>query len=374
MITAIVGGQFGSEGKGAIAAHIAKDYSIHVRVGAANAGHTVYTHHQIAPHLGGQKIEKHVLQQLPCAAYTNPDAELVLGPGALISVEILAAEIDRNELWRRRLGYKPLSLLIDWRAHVVTPEHIAREQDTDLAARIGSTSTIAREGIGAATAARVMREAECVIAEEADPRLSSLMNHHRGLIAVNDAASFLHLRKGGDDILLEGTQGTGLSLTTGHPPYTTSRNTTASGLAADCGLGPGDIDRSIIVMRTFPIRVAGNSGPFYCDSEETTFESIGVDPERTTVTKLVRRIATFSSQQALEAVWMNRARETEIALTFADYLCPKLAGRTDLECDPAEVDLYLLNGFIERIVAATGVPVTMVGTGPYSYIRAEWAV
>src|SRR4051794_26179448 len=117
MITCVVGGQFGSEGKGAIAAAIAGEYDIHVRVGAANAGHTVYT----APHSDPGKAypQKHVLQQIPCAAYTHPGASLVLGPGALISPEILRAEIKLNEEWRVAKGLPDLRLLIDWRAHVI---------------------------------------------------------------------------------------------------------------------------------------------------------------------------------------------------------------------------------------------------------------
>lgn len=372
MITCVVGGQFGSEGKGAIAAAIAKDYDIHVRVGAANAGHTVYTLRReegLTEAEDRSVWDKHVLQQLPCAAYTNPEATLVLGPGALISAEILGAEIKLNEEWRvtNRLG--DLDLLIDWRAHVVCEHHIHREEETDLAARIGSTSTIAREGIGAATAARVMREAECRTARDLADQLRSLSWFRHADINVGDAVSALHLAKGSSNILLEGTQGTGLSLTTGAPPYTTSRNTTAAGLAADCGFGPGDIDRSIIVMRTYPIRVAGNSGPFYPDSEETSFEEIGVEPETTTVTKLVRRVATWSKQQALDAVWLNKAPQTEIALTFVDYICPGLAGKTNM-LDASTEGIDRINRGLNDISLTTDVPVTRLGTGPHSLIEA----
>lgn len=363
---------FGSEGKGAIAAAIAEEYSIHVRVGAANAGHTVYTMRKGTPNPGYPypHMDKHVLQQLPCAAYTNPNAELVLGPGALISEEILAEEIALNEEWRLRYEHPVLRLVIDCRAHIVTPEHISREQRTDLAERIGSTSTIAREGIGAATAARVMREAECVTAEKAGSKLHELAGRHTAL-AIIDAVSFLHDEAIRQDILLEGTQGTGLSLTTGAPPYTTSRNTTAAGLLADCGIAPGMLDRSIVVMRTFPIRVAGNSGPFYAGSRETCFEEIGVEPERTTVTKLVRRVATFSTEQARDAVRLNAAPHTEVALTFMDYVCPKLFGQSDLT-GMDEQEIAAMNSYLQQIASAAA-PVTIIGTGPHSLVRARWS-
>lgn len=365
MITAVVGGQFGSEGKGAVVADLALLYPIHVRVGAANAGHTFYTfgHDTLSPE---PERQKHVVQQLPCAAYANPDAMCVLGPGALISSEILQDEIHRNQEWRVQWKLPPLKLAIDHRAHVIQEEHIFREQETDLAERIGSTSTIAREGIGVATAARVMREDGCVTAN----RISSTLESWGPGIAVENTTRLLHKLKGKVNILLEGTQGTGLSITTGFFPYCTSRNTTAAGLAADCGLGPGDVTHSIVVMRTYPIRVAGKSGPFYPDSNETSFKDIGVEPEVTTVTKLERRVATFSMMQAEEAIRLNAAQRTEVALMFADYVVPSIAGLADLSKNIAEEEggdelQRLLNAIWEHC----RVTVTMLGTGPYSMIH-----
>lgn len=208
-VCALVGAQFGSEGKGLILSKIAKDYQHHVRVGAANAGHTLYD----------ADGEKHVMQQLPCAAYANPDANLYIGPGALISQNILMKEIDLLRRWRRDKGLEPKSIYIDYRAHVIQDVHILTEQATKLAHRIGSTSTIAREGVGAAQASRVMRSESCVMAGDA-------------VWAPDDSVVLVDvprmLSKVGS-ILLEGTQGTGLSLTTGFFPYVTSRNTTAAG-------------------------------------------------------------------------------------------------------------------------------------------------
>ena len=357
-VCAVVGGQFGSEGKGLIVGHIAKNYDHHVRVGAANAGHTLYV-----------DGVKRVMQQVPCAAYANPDAQLWLGPGALVSPEILADEITK--LWSNRsaLGLDAdVVLNIDARAHVVTPEHIAREQGTDLAERIGSTSATAREGIGAAQAARIMRESTCVTAED-------LFTKHLEQFAwttPGEWASEVRLRDvpmalaSRSKILLEGTQGTGLSLTTGPFPYVTSRNTTAAGLAADCGIAPNRLDRIVLVCRTWPIRVAGNSGPFWWDSVETDWESLNVDPEseRTTVTKKVRRVATFSIEQVREAVLLNGA--TEIALTFCDYMDPSLKGKEEID---------VLTGPVMQLVSTieeeTNVPVTMLGTGPQTVIDLE---
>lgn len=350
------------EGKGAVVAHIAKEYRHHVRVGAANAGHTLYT--KGVPTGGDWTYEKHVMQQVPCAAYANPEAILYIGPGAQISPGIFAAEVDRLAAWRSARGMRPAHLFVDRRAHLITVGHIAREAESGLAERIGSTSTIAREGIGAAQAARVMREDSCVTAGDLYDDVASDLP-----LVLTDVPRMLHLAGLRENVLLEGTQGTGLSLTTGHFPYTTSRNTTAAGLCADAGVAPTRLDRVVLVCRTYPIRVAGNSGPFHPGSEEIDWEDIGVDPEseRTTVTRKIRRVATFSVGQVQEAVRLNGA--TEIALMFCDYVEPKIAGVRGVGNEATiRADLPKLYELVKNIEIATGVPVTMLGTGPHTMI------
>lgn len=335
------------EGKGLIVGHIAKDYDVHVRVGASNAGHTAYV-----------DGEKHVVQAIPVAAYANPEAVCVIGAGAIISLDILNEEIERNRLWRRRNNLPALQLLIDYRAHVVMQHHIDQEGESDLQERIGSTSATASEGIGAASAARLMRDADCYQA-------SNFKDLHQ---YMSDTVQALHAYREADmRILLEGTQGTGLSITTGDFPYVTSRNPTASGIAADCGIGPKHIGEVILVLRTFPIRVAGNSGPFGPGSQEITFQDLGVSEERTTVTKKVRRIATFSMLQAQEAVNINGA--TKLAITFSDYIVPDLYGATEIPRDTdKEFKLGVLSEMIDSIESVTGAPVEFLGTGPETVI------
>lgn len=362
-VCAVVGGQFGSEGKGAVVAHIAEQYGHHVRVGAANAGHTLYTKIDGSEDTyDGDVFEKHVMQQLPCAAYANPSAELYVGPGALISTDIFGRELEQLAEWRTERGMTVPRVWIDPRAHLITEEHIAREQESGLAARIGSTSTIAREGIGAAQAARVMREESCVLAEDF---FSSIVG---GWVDFVDVPARLDLPEvDGEGVLLEGTQGASLSLTTGRHPFITSRNTTAAGLLADCGVAPVRLNRCVLVCRTFPIRVAGNSGPFWGDSVETSWEGVGVDPdtERTTVTKKVRRVATFSFDQIKEAARLNGP--SEIALMFCDYLSPRLKRCTDANELDSDADSRIFR-LIDRIQEETEIAVTMLGTGPHHII------
>jgi adenylosuccinate synthase len=359
MITALVGGQYGSEGKGLIAGFIGEHYRYHVRVGAANAGHTLYT-------FDGE-WEKHVVQQIPCGAYARPvDVKLYIGPGALISPGILLAELDTLVRWRRARGLEPQEVYVDMRAHVIHQDHIKREARTDLAERIGSTSTIAREGIGIAQADRVMRSEACILARDFewnDPRVR-LVNVPFALATRDKKAKDYH-------VLLEGTQGYSLSNVLGDFPYVTSRNTTSAALAADAGVPPNHVDKVIVVVRTFPIRVAGPSGDFYPGSEEIEWEQIGVDPdsERTTVTKKVRRVATFSYEQVWEACKVNGA--TDIALTFADYVDPMIAFETGLQ-DRVWLQAYpQVERMVDQLEYDTGVSVTMLGTGPTSVVRLD---
>ncbi len=368
-VCAVVGGQFGSEGKGAVVGHIARKYGHHVRVGAANAGHTVYTpDYSKLPVTGPSNVpmsyEKHVMQQIPCAAYANPKADLYIGPGAQISHEIFEAELRRLTWWRGERGLSGPRVHVDRRAQVITYEHIEREQQSGLAERIGSTSTIAKEGIGAAQAARVMRDETCV-------QVGEWYEIQGGIpegVQLTDTPNLLNRVAWTDEgILLEGTQGTGLSLTTGDFPYVTSRNPTSAGLCADAGLAPTHLDRVILVVRSYPIRVAGPSGPFAPDSIELTWEAIGVNPEkeRTTVTKKIRRVATFSMMQVYHAAQMNGA--TEIALMFADYVDPSVAGVSG--DDPGDWLRGPVSELVHQIEDCVGIPVTYVGTGPHSMIE-----
>lgn len=356
MITAVVGGQYGSEAKGAVVGVLASGYKVHVRVGAANAGHTVYV-----------RGTRHTMQQLPCAAYANPEAKLVLGAGAMISPEILFREIQLNQRWRKAHQLPPLQLFVDHRAHVVCRQHVLREQATGLAERIGSTSTVAKEGIGAAQAARVMRTDYLMAGDYRE----LLMNDDMEVVDTVQLLREAHVFH--TSILLEGTQGAGLSNTTGQYPYVTSRNTSAAGLAADCGIGPMHLDHVIMVCRTTPIRVAGNSGPFYPGSEETTWRALGVDEqtERTTVTKKIRRVAYFNVAQIVHGAWINSA--TEIALMHADYLCPEIAGESGVQ-ESSDIARYdRIGPLVALIEQETQLPVTLIGTSPQTVIMRDSA-
>lgn len=346
VLTFVVGMQFGSEAKGSIVNYLAPVTSIAVRTGAANAGHTIY--HDGTPH---------VMRQLP-ASWTNPHTELVIGSGALISPDVLLDEIDRFET------YIPIKnrLKIDANAHIITNDQIIDESKKDLSERIGSTSSRSHEGIGVAMADKVLRESRVVQAKDFDAFKPY----------IDDTVNYLNNQLDrGVDVLVEGTQGYGLSIDHGDFPYVTSRNVTVSALADSIGVNASHFRTNIIgVTRSYPIRVNGNSGPFASGSQEVSWDDMKnlsqnkhLKPEKTSVTGLQRRIATFSEEQYLAACKVNRP--TEIALTFADYIDPDIYGRT-------EISSGRVLDFANKLESLYPAPVTLINTGPTTRVDFDY--
>lgn len=305
-LAVLVGGQYGSEGKGAVVAHTANDYNVHVRVGSPNAGHTIYWNG-----------EKHIMQSIPCG-WINPNAKIVIGRGALINIEQFMKELYHI------LRYYPdfmSRLYIDAEAGILDEKFHEAEGGTEgeMHRRIGSTG----EGVGPARVARINRDLNEFrqfkhVAEELDLVMCMVENTPRMIADMQD---------NGENILIEGTQGSGLSLLHSHYPYCTSIDTNAAGIISEVGIAPARVTDVILVLRTYPIRVAGNSGPMKNEITWNELSSrIGIDltPEKTTVTKKVRRIAEWDDDLFYQSCILNEP--TQFALTFADYIDPKLYG------------------------------------------------
>lgn len=340
-ITALVGAQYGSEGKGVVAQYLADDYDYWVRTGGPNAGHSfVYQ----------GKVLK--MRCLPCG-WTNRNAILILGPGAVIDPDVLFQELTwiENE-------YDPnirSRVVVDYNATPLMMYHKIKEGGTrgPLHKRIGSTGT----GVGAARADWLSRDivdtqpfGEYVIEKKLSSAIRINDNTARELYGVRTAKS--------GSIMLEGTQGFGLSLTHGHWPYCTSHDTTAGQLAVDAGIPPRALTDVIMVARTFPIRVAGHSGPL---ANETTWPKLSAQigrevSERTTVTNLVRRVGAWDEELVHRACIVNGP--TSIALTFLDYMTPEDEGVTEFArlSDRSRAFIDYCERFFET-------PVTLVGTG-----------
>ena len=142
----------------------------------------------------------------------------------------------------------------------------------------------------------------------------------------------------GERLIVEGTQGFGLSiLHGGHYPYATSRDTTAAGALSESGISPRDVDCVALTLRTFPIRVGGNSGPLPL---ETTWETIARDcgsgadlTEITTVTGRPRRVASFHKEVVFRAIRANRP--DLVFLNHVDYFDYTIHGEHNLSLPAA---------------------------------------
>ena len=330
-VTVVVGGQYGSEGKGKICAHLAisNDVDYMVRCGGPNSGHTVYR--------AGKRYE---LKQVP-SGFVNPHTRLLIAAGALISPSIFMEELDLCRLDRSRIG-------IDENAAVIEAADIATEENLDLRGRLGSTGS----GVGAAVSRRVLREKGFRRAKD-HPDLAPYTTSVRS--ELSSAA------KWDANIVVEGTQGFGLSLYHAEKwPYRTSRDTTAHSFLGEVGLGVRDFE-VIMAVRTFPIRVAGDSGPL---ERETTWEELRAFSrypypiaEYTTTTKRLRRVGFFDWGVIEDAITANSP--TQIALHGADYI--------DFENKSVRSygNLTLsARAFVEEIENRVKVPVNLIGTGP----------
>jgi adenylosuccinate synthase len=328
---AVIGAQYGSEGKGVIVHHLANDFQVHVRVGGPQAGHS-FMHDNVL----------YKMRAIPCG-WTNLGATLVIGRGAIIDPDVLNEELAMIEqidplIWDR--------LFIDAGAWCVTRADRVTAKIGKVTARYGSTG----EGVGQARIRRLERDLTN------DMRFGTVAPSY-GLkrLIHDDTASMLNWLRGSRSVLLEGTQGAGLSLIHGPWPYTTNHDTNAAQLAADCGLPPSAIDDVLLVMRTYPIRVAGNSGPLQREIDwEILSLRLGKEVrEFTTVTNRQRRIGEWEDGVIRLARMVNGAQHA--ALTFADYLDPEVEGLTTLS--------PMVEAFIRNVEERHFLRIGLVGTG-----------
>lgn len=330
-ITVVAGGQFGGEGKGKVTAHLCRsyDYDLAIRCGGPNSGHTVVI-----------DDESVVLRQVP-AGVVNPETRLCLSAGCIIDMDVLNEEIDRFSLTPERLG-------VDRNAVIIKTEHKKAEKDLNLNDRIGSTCT----GTGVAVAGRVLRGARVVQARNVrslEPYLS------------NVAEEVMTHYQSGNRIVVEGTQGFGLSLYhSPYYPYTTSRDTTASAFLSEVGVSPTVVSSVIMVIRTFPIRVGGNSGPLPNEVDWDIVRQESGYPfeiqEFTTVTRKRRRVARFDNNIVRRAITANAP--TVLALMGIDYVDYKnVKAQIYSDLTPAA------RGLVESLEEDLGVRIGLIGTG-----------
>ncbi len=292
-VTIIFGGQYGSEGKGKTAHYFAiKEKAKYcVRVGGPNSGHTVY---------GNNKPL--IFRNLPTASIER-DKISILAAGSYIDLSILQKEIAIS-------GISSDRLLIDPNAVVINEEMKSGELHSDLREKIGSTLS----GTGQAVIDRIKREGDNILAKNCPELKSYICDTKEIMRAACD---------NNEKIIIEGTQGFGLSLIHSDDyPYVTSRDTSAAGFLSETGLSPFDVENIVMVIRTFPIRVSGNSGPLpkeiNWDTVKTELGSTDDMTEYTSCTKRIRRVARFDADIVKKSICCNKPNI--IVLNHLDYI------------------------------------------------------
>jgi len=305
----IVGGQWGSEAKGAAAGWLAETLvrekvplSIVTTNAGAQAGHTSY--------FNGKK---RVVFHLPTVPLIMRDMGekmplIYLNAGAVIDPDVLRMEIEQEKLTHNDLFIHPM-------AAVITNEHREAEGRAD-SSQTKTAST--RKGVGQALASKILRSA--TLAKD-HPFLKAYVRR----IDLNDRMAQ------GSSVLVEVPQGVSLSINhSKFYPHTTSRDCTPMAAMSDAGIHPDFYGHTMVVLRTFPIRVGniveggvevGQSGGHYPDQREVSWAELGVEAEITTVTKRIRRVFTYSAKQVLDTFRVTRPHT--IFLAFCNYFKPE---------------------------------------------------
>lgn len=368
---------WGSSGKGKTSAWLADHFGV-TAVSSSNfpnAGHT-------ASFEDGTKF---IAKAIPTAAILKKvkgvGIDCFISPGSGFDPSQLSRE------WRE-CGFP--RLFIHSRASLVGHEHKAREQ-----AGMESTKHIAStmQGSAAAMVDKILRKSDVRLAESfwgdldtkhMDETLGDeIMDRLRILTALEFRTTTRNMIKSGQTWLHEGSQGYALSIDHGsHYPHCTSRNCTLQAAMDHMAVPPSMVGDVYLNLRTYPIRVGnvvedgkqvGFSGDFYPDCEELTWEDVAsrsgmpyavakelAERERTTVTKRIRRVATFSMDGLRDAAAVNGA--TKLVVNFAQYLNWKDAGLKGGKEAFSKLSRETRK-FVDEVQEASGVPVALVGTG-----------
>lgn len=319
----IVGGFWGDEGKGKVISYLAfkKNINIGVRGGVGpNAGHTVQ--------IEGKTYK---MRMLP-STFVNKNSRVLVGAGVLVNPDIFLDEIQLTKC-EDRIG-------LDGNCAIIEQKHIEIDRTyTHLTKKVGTTGT----GTGPCNVDRVQRIAKTA---KDIPTLQKYV--------VDIAFEVNKALDEGKNVIIEGTQGTFLSLYHGTYPYCTSKDITAASICADVGVGPTRISEILVVFKAYITRVGGGHLPGELTMEEAERRGWA---EIATVTGRVRRVAPFNIELARRAVMLNAA--TQAAITKLDTVFPECKGIKNFEELPVEA-----KEFVKNIEKSIKIPITIIGTGP----------
>ncbi|HZA20186.1 MAG TPA: adenylosuccinate synthase [Actinomycetota bacterium] len=331
--TALVGIQWGDEGKGKVTDLLAEHTHYVVRYqGGNNAGHTIV--------VGDEKYALHLVPTGILYEHCTP----VIGPGVVIDPGVLLDEM--TALTQR--GIDPSSLKISGNAHVIMPYHLELDKVTerflgrnrlgttkrgigpayaDKAARIGiRVQDLLEEKIFSTKLEVALKEKNLVLTrvfgrlpvDETEIREQYIEYGERLRSHITDTALLVQraLDKG-ENVLFEGAQATMLDLDHGTYPFVTSSNPIAGGACAGAGVGPRDIERIIGITKSYCTRVG--SGPFPSEADPADAEVlVEAGGEYGTTTGRKRRCGWFDAVAGRYAARLNTL--TELVVTKLDVL------------------------------------------------------
>jgi len=331
---ALVGTQWGDEGKGKVVDWLTARFDVVARYqGGNNAGHTVII-----------DDEQTVLHLIP-SGILRPGTDCVIGNGVVVDPEALFEEIDRLTAAGVQVAGR---LQVSERAHLILPYHRGIELGSEARRgedKIGTTS----RGIGPCYEGKMARSGirvvDCidpdVLARKVEANVvvvNDIMRHlydrppfdaaeiidsyrhYGGRLAgyATDTSLWLHRAMDeGRRVLFEGAQGTHLDVDHGTYPYVTSSNATACGVTGGLGLGPTRIDGVLGVTKAYTTRVG--SGPMPSQLDDDLGERLrSAGNEFGATTGRPRRCGTFDAVAARYAVRVNDC--DTLAVTKLDIL------------------------------------------------------
>ena len=331
---AVLGAQWGDEGKGKIVDVLARDAHIVARfAGGNNAGHTVVNDQG--------KFSFHLI---PCGVFW-PEALNVIGNGVVVDPDVLLKEIDDLKSRGIDISHR---IVVSERAHLIMPYHVVLDELAEKArgsARIGTTG----KGIGPAYADKAartgLRAADLLDIEALIPRLENILQYTNAVITkvhggeplsfdevfdkcrdwsvrlaqyIGPAEKIINQAlSAGENVLLEGAQGVLLDLDHGTYPFVTSSNPTIGGASVGVGVSPTHIVGITGVFKAYTTRVG--AGPLPTELNDSTGETIrNLAQEFGTTTGRPRRVGWFDAVAAKYSALINGY--TSAVLTRLDVL------------------------------------------------------
>ncbi len=276
--TVLIGAQWGDEGKGRVADWLSAQADVVARyAGGDNAGHTV--------RVGDDTFKLHLIP----SGILHPGVKCIIGAGTVLNPLTLLREID--DLHKASIEVTPERLMIDARAHIITPAHLALDGASEAALGAEAIGTTKR-GIGPAYASKMgrtgIRAHAMTDSEQFGDQLEKAMGQDNRVLQslygaksvdeaalipqyveaarrlkpfIGDGVSFIHeALQSNKRVVCEGAQGTFLDIDHGMYPFVTSSSTMVGGALTGLGFGPHYVDRVVGVAKAFSSKVG--SGPF----------------------------------------------------------------------------------------------------------------